>query len=145
VFIVLTGHPHKAQALKLAEKGGSCRQQPIPIRSDPHFSSTKGIYAFDVVEFRPNEGQFQTFRLNVELSCANPTLDFSHIFDRHHMQNPWFCFLVFSGRYPPPYGGTVEPCLVCLALGSDWHQLQTLSVPEVGVHTVVSANVIQTV
>ncbi|HCF4401596.1 TPA: type VI secretion system tip protein VgrG, partial [Pseudomonas aeruginosa] len=45
--------------------------------------------AFEVVEFRLTEGLSETFLLDVELSCANPAIDFGQVLDRPALLTIW--------------------------------------------------------
>lgn len=52
-------------------------------QSDLRFTFSGGSDdTFDVVEFRLTEGLSETFRLDIDLSCTNPAVDFADILDR---------------------------------------------------------------
>ncbi|NWL75257.1 type VI secretion system tip protein VgrG, partial [Pseudomonas taiwanensis] len=54
----------------------------MAVQSDLRFTFTAGADAFEVVEFHLVEGLSETFRLNVDLSCTNPAIDFGQVLDR---------------------------------------------------------------
>ena len=115
-------------------------------QSDLRFTFTAGSNdVFDVVEFRLTEGLSETFRLDIDLSCTNPAVDFAEILDRPAL------FTLWQGEQPVRYvhgsvssfqqGDTgfrrtryhavVEPRLARLKLTSDWRIFQTLNVPDI--------------
>ncbi|HFQ5889682.1 type VI secretion system tip protein TssI/VgrG [Pseudomonas aeruginosa] len=117
----------------------------MAVQSDLRFTFTAGADAFEVVEFRLTEGLSETFLLDVELSCANPAIDFGQVLDRPALLTIW------QGGQPVRYvhgsvtsfqqGNTgfrrtryraiVEPRLARLRLASDWRIFQTLAVPDI--------------
>ncbi|WP_448195066.1 type VI secretion system Vgr family protein [Pseudomonas aeruginosa] len=117
----------------------------MSIRCDLRFTFTAGPEAFEVVEFRLVEGLSETFHLDVDLSCANPAVDFGQVLDRPALLTIW------QGGQPVRYvhgsvtsfqqGNTgfrrtryraiVEPRLARLQLASDWRIFQTLPVPDI--------------
>ncbi|MGE8405577.1 MAG: type VI secretion system Vgr family protein [Pseudomonas sp.] len=117
----------------------------MPAQSDLRFTFAAGPDAFDVVKFHLSEGLSETFRLDVALSCANPTVDFGQILDRPAL------FTIWQGGQPvrylhgsvsgfqqgdsgvrrTRYRAVVEPRLARLKLTSDWRIFQTLSVPDI--------------
>lgn len=117
----------------------------MAVQSDLRFTFTAGADAFEVVEFSLTEGLSETFLLDVELSCANPAIDFGQVLDRPALLTIW------QGGQPVRYvhgsvtsfqqGNTgfrrtryraiVEPRLARLRLASDWRIFQTLAVPDI--------------
>ncbi|HBP0405278.1 TPA: type VI secretion system tip protein VgrG [Pseudomonas aeruginosa] len=117
----------------------------MAVQSDLRFTFTAGADAFEVVEFSLTEGLSETFLLDVELSCANPAIDFGQVLDRPALLTIW------QGGQPVRYvhgsvtsfqqGNTgfrrtryraiVEPRLARLRLASDWRIFQTLAVPNI--------------
>ncbi|AHB57779.1 type VI secretion system Vgr family protein [Pseudomonas aeruginosa] len=117
----------------------------MAVQSDLRFTFSAGADAFEVVEFRLSEGLSETFLLDVELSCANPAIDFGQVLDRPALLTIW------QGGQPVRYvhgsvtsfqqGNTgfrrtryraiVEPRLARLRLASDWRIFQTLAVPDI--------------
>ncbi|MCU1735683.1 type VI secretion system tip protein VgrG [Pseudomonas sp. 20P_3.2_Bac4] len=117
----------------------------MPAQSDLRFTFTTGPDDFEVVEFHLTEGLSETFRLEVDLSCANPAVDFGQVLDRPALLTLW------QGGQPVRYvhgsvssfqqGATgfrrtryraiVEPRLARLRLASDWRIFQTLTVPDI--------------
>ena len=51
----------------------------MPVQSDLRFTFSAGNDDFEVVEFRLTEGLSETFCLDVDLSCSNPSVDFSSL------------------------------------------------------------------
>ena len=117
----------------------------MPAQSDLRFTFSAGSDDFEVVEFHLREGLSETFRLDVDLACTNPAVDFGEILDRPAL------FTLWQGEQPVRYvhgsvssfqqGDTgfrrtryravVEPRLARLKLASDWRIFQTLSVPDI--------------
>ncbi|EOX6815137.1 TPA: type VI secretion system Vgr family protein [Pseudomonas aeruginosa] len=117
----------------------------MAVQSDLRFTFTAGADAFEVVEFSLTEGLSEAFLLDVELSCANPAIDFGQVLDRPALLTIW------QGGQPVRYvhgsvtsfqqGNTgfrrtryraiVEPRLARLRLASDWRIFQTLAVPDI--------------
>lgn len=119
----------------------------MSIRCDLRFTFTAGAGAdaFEVVEFHLVESLSETFHLDVQLSCANPAVDFGQILNRPALLTIW------QGGQPVRYvhgsvtsfqqGNTgfrrtryraiVEPRLARLQLASDWRIFQALSVPDI--------------
>ncbi len=117
----------------------------MPVQSDLRFTFSAGKDDFEVVEFHLKEGLSETFRLDVDLSCTNPAVDFAEILDRPAL------FTLWQGEQPVRYvhgsvssfqqGDTgfrrtryravVEPRLARMKLTSDWRIFQTLSVPDI--------------
>ncbi|HIE1840060.1 TPA: type VI secretion system Vgr family protein [Pseudomonas aeruginosa] len=117
----------------------------MAVQTDLRFTFTAGAEAFEVVEFRLVEGLSEPFHLDVQLSCANPAVDFGQVLDRPALLTIW------QGGQPVRYvhgsvtsfqqGNTgfrrtryraiVEPRLARLQLTSDWRIFQTLSVPDI--------------
>ncbi|HCE7029500.1 TPA: type VI secretion system Vgr family protein [Pseudomonas aeruginosa] len=117
----------------------------MAVQTDLHFTFTAGPDAFEVVEFHLTEGLSETFHLEVDLSCANPAIDFGQVLDRPALLTLW------QGGQPVRYvhgsvtsfqqGNTgfrrtryraiVEPRLARLQLASDWRIFQTLAVPDI--------------
>ena len=115
-------------------------------QSNLRFTFTVGSNdVFDVVEFRLTEGLSETFRLDIDLSCTNPAVDFAEILDRPAL------FTLWHGEQPVRYvhgsvssfqqGDTgfrrtryhavIEPRLARMKLSSDWRIFQTLNVPDI--------------
>ncbi|HGW5375633.1 TPA: type VI secretion system Vgr family protein [Pseudomonas aeruginosa] len=117
----------------------------MAVQSDLGFTFTAGADAFEVVEFRLTEGLSETFHLDVELSCANPAVDFGQVLDRPALLTLWqggqpVRFVHGSvtsfqqgntGFRRTRYRAIVEPRLARLQLASDWRIFQTLSVPDI--------------
>ncbi|MDH0090943.1 type VI secretion system tip protein VgrG [Achromobacter mucicolens] len=117
----------------------------MAVQSDLRFIFTAGADAFEVVEFRLTEGLSETFSLSVELSCANPAIDFGQVLDRPALLTIWqggqpvryVHGLVTSfqqgntGFRRTRYRAIVEPRLARLRLASDWRMFQTLAVPDI--------------
>ncbi|HFH4390322.1 TPA: type VI secretion system Vgr family protein [Pseudomonas aeruginosa] len=117
----------------------------MAVQSDLRFTFTAGADAFEVVEFRLTEGLSETFLLDVELSCANPAIDFGQVLDRPALLTIWqggqpvryVHGLVTSfqqgntGFRRTRYRAIVEPRLARLRLASDWRIFQTLAVPDI--------------
>lgn len=117
----------------------------MAVQTDLRFTFTAGPDAFEVVEFHLTEGLSETFHLEVDLSCANPAVDFGQVLDRPALLTLW------QGGQPVRYvhgsvtsfqqGNTgfrrtryraiVEPRLARLQLASDWRIFQTLAVPDI--------------
>lgn len=117
----------------------------MAVQSDLRFTFTAGADAFEVVEFWLIEGLSETYKLDVDLSCANSSVDFGQVLDRPAL------FTIWQGGQPvrylhgsvtsfqqgntgfrrTRYHATVEPRLACLKLASDWRIFQTLSVPDI--------------
>ena len=108
------------------------------------FSVGEGI-EFDVIEFTLEEALSETFRLEVQLSSADPAVDFGEVLDRPALLTIWqngqpvrYVHGVVSaleqgdtGFRRTCYRAVVEPELARLKLCSDWRIFQTLSVPEI--------------
>ncbi|HHX6847540.1 type VI secretion system Vgr family protein [Pseudomonas aeruginosa] len=121
----------------------------MAVQSDLRFTFTAGADAFEVVEFRLTEGLSETFLLDVELSCANPAIDFGQVLDRPALLTIWQggqpvryvhgSVTSFQQgntgfrrtRYRTRYRAIVEPRLARLRLASDWRIFQTLAVPDI--------------
>ena len=117
----------------------------MPVQSDLRFTFSAGNDDFEVVEFHLREGLSETFRLDVDLSCTNPAVDFGEILDRPAL------FTLWQGEQPvryvhgsvssfqqgetgfrrTRYRAVVEPRLARLKLASDWRIFQTLGVPDI--------------
>ncbi|WP_049098173.1 contractile injection system protein, VgrG/Pvc8 family, partial [Burkholderia cepacia] len=100
---------------------------------------------FEVVAFRLEEKLSETFRLELDLTSANPSVDFGKVLDRSGLLTIW------QGNQPvryvhgavssfvqgetgfrrTRYSAVVEPRLARLKLSSDWRIFQTLSAPEI--------------
>ena len=61
----------------------------MPAQSDLRFTFSAGNDDFEVVEFRLHEGLSETFRLDVDLACTNPAVDFGEILDRPALFTLW--------------------------------------------------------
>ena len=55
-------------------------------QADLRFTFSIGDESFDVVEFTLHEALSETFHLAVELSSANPAIDFGQVLDRSALQ-----------------------------------------------------------
>ncbi|WP_348529775.1 hypothetical protein [Pseudomonas sp. BN417] len=53
----------------------------MAVQSDLRFTFLAGSDDFDMVEFHLVEGLSETFKLDVELSCANPAVGFAQVLD----------------------------------------------------------------
>ncbi|MFD2641290.1 type VI secretion system Vgr family protein [Pseudomonas japonica] len=117
----------------------------MPVQSDLRFTFTAGPDAFEVVEFRLSEGLSETFHLDVELSSANPAIDFGQVLDRPALLTIWQGGQAVryvhgsvssfqqgeTGFRRTRYRAIVEPRLARLRLASDWRIFQTLNVPDI--------------
>lgn len=117
----------------------------MPVQSDLRFSFTAGDVAFDVIEFHLCEALSEVFTLGVDLSCADPAVDFGQVLDQPALLTIWqgeqpvryVHGLVTSfqqgntGFRRTRYHATVEPRLARLRLSSDWRIFQALNVPEI--------------
>ncbi|MDH4557426.1 type VI secretion system tip protein VgrG [Pseudomonas sp. BN417] len=117
----------------------------MAVQSDLRFTFLAGSDDFEVVEFHLNEGLSETFKLDVDLSCANPAVDFGQVLDGPGLLTIWqggqpvrFVHGTVSafvqgdtGFRRTRYRATVEPRLTRLQLASDWRIFQTLSVPDI--------------
>ena len=117
----------------------------MPVQSNLRFTFSAGPDSFEVVEFHLTEGLSETFRLEVDLSCNNPAVDFGQVLDRPALLTLW------QGSQPvryvhgsvssfqqgetgfrrTRYRAVVEPRLARLRLASDWRIFQTLTVPDI--------------
>ncbi|OOV90872.1 contractile injection system protein, VgrG/Pvc8 family, partial [Pseudomonas sp. MF4836] len=61
----------------------------MPSQSDLRFTFSVGNESFDVVEFTLHEGLSETFHLAVELTSANPAIDFGQVLDRSALLTLW--------------------------------------------------------
>jgi len=117
-------------------------------QSDLRFTFTAGedgVYDFEVVEFHLVEGLSETFRLDVDLSCANSAVDFGLILDHQALLTLWQAnrpvrYLHGSvssfqqgdtGFRRTRYRATVEPRLARMRLASDWRIFQGPNAPEI--------------
>ncbi|WP_175654016.1 type VI secretion system Vgr family protein [Pseudomonas sp. Marseille-P9899] len=117
----------------------------MPAQSDLRFTFSAGPDSFEVVEFHLTEGLSETFRLEVDLSCADPAVDFGQVLDRPALLTLWqggqpVRYLHGSvssfqqsetGFRRTRYRAIVEPRLARLRLASDWRIFQTLTVPDI--------------
>ena len=101
--------------------------------------------AFDVIEFTLDEALSEPFRLCVELSSFDPSLDFGSMLDQPALLTLWRgtdavrhvhgIVTEFeqgdTGFRRTRYRAIVEPSLARMALCSDWRIYQQLSVPEI--------------
>ncbi|WDD93237.1 type VI secretion system tip protein VgrG [Burkholderia sp. FERM BP-3421] len=121
----------------------------MPTQSDLRFafdlvgSETRDV--FEVVEFECHEALSETFHLAVELTCANPTVDFGQVLDRPARLTVWHgdtpvryihgavsSFVQGdTGFRRTRYSAVVEPRLARLKLSSDWRIFQGLTVPQI--------------
>ncbi len=117
----------------------------MPVQSDLSFTFTAAAGEFEVIEFHLSEGLSETFRLEVDLSSRDPSLEFGEILDRPAL------FTIWQGGQPvryvhgsvsgfqqgetgfrhTRYRAVVEPRLARLHLCADWRIFQTLSVPDI--------------
>lgn len=117
----------------------------MPSQSDLRFTFSVGNESFDVVEFTLHEGLSETFHLAVELTSANPAINFGQVLDRSALLTLWHgetpvryvhgavsSFVQHdSGFRRTRYSAVVEPRLARLKLSSDWRIFQTLTVPQI--------------
>ncbi len=117
----------------------------MAIQSDLRFTFSIGNESFDLVEFTLHEGLSETFHLCVELSSANPAIDFGQVLDRPALLTLWHgetpvryvhgavsSFVQHdSGFRRTRYSAVVEPRLARLKLSSDWRIFQTLTVSQI--------------
>ncbi|WP_095156257.1 type VI secretion system Vgr family protein [Pseudomonas sp. Irchel 3E13] len=117
----------------------------MPAQSDLRFTFTAGPDDFEVVEFHLTEGLSETFRLEVDLSCANPAVNFGQVLDRPALLTLWQSGQPVryvhgsvssfqqgeTGFRRTRYRAVVEPRLARLRLASDWRIFQTLTVPDI--------------
>lgn len=61
----------------------------MPAQSDLRFSFTVGDVAFDVIEFRLCEALSDVFTLDVDLSFADPAVDFGQVLDQPALLTIW--------------------------------------------------------
>ncbi|OOV89134.1 type VI secretion system Vgr family protein [Pseudomonas sp. MF4836] len=114
-------------------------------QSDLRFTFSIGDESFDVVEFTLQEALSETFLLAVDLTSANPAIDFGQVLDRSALMTLWHgqtpvrhvhgavsSFVQHdSGFRRTRYSAVIEPRLARLKLSSDWRIFQTLSVPQI--------------
>lgn len=117
----------------------------MPAQSDLRFTFTAGVDQFDVIEFHLIEALSDTFALDVDLSCANPDVDFGQVLDQSALLTIWqggqpvryVHGLVSSfqqgntGFRRTRYRATVEPQLARLHLSSDWRIFQDSAVTDI--------------
>ncbi|WP_286892076.1 type VI secretion system Vgr family protein [Achromobacter sp. UBA2119] len=121
----------------------------MPVQSDLRFTfdliGSTATDAFEVVRFDLHEALSETFLLTVDLSSANPAVDFGQVLDRPA------CLTIWQGGTPvrhvhgvvssfvqgdtgfrrTRYSAIVEPRLARLKLSSDWRIFQRQSVPQI--------------
>jgi len=109
------------------------------------FSVQAAEVEFDVVEFSLDEALSEPFRLEVDLSCFDPAVDFGVVLDQPALFTIWRgdtaarhvhgMVSAFeqgpSGFRRTRYRAVVEPALARAGLCSDWRIYQQLSVPEI--------------
>jgi len=118
----------------------------MSLSSDVRFTFTlTGGLALDVVSFQLEEGLSEPFVLTLELSSADPAIDFGQVLDRPAL------FMVWHGETPvrhvhglvstfaqgdsgfrrTRYRAVLEPALARLGLCSGWRIFQRQSVPDI--------------
>ncbi|WP_081068624.1 type VI secretion system Vgr family protein [Burkholderia cepacia] len=100
---------------------------------------------FEVVAFRLEEQLSETFRLELDLASANPSVDFGKVLDHSGLLTIWqgdqpvrYVHGTVSsfvqgetGFRRTRYSAVVEPRIARLKLSSDWRIFQMLNVPEI--------------
>ncbi|RQS75662.1 type VI secretion system tip protein VgrG, partial [Burkholderia sp. Bp8963] len=118
----------------------------MPHQSDLRFTfQIVGGMDFEVIEFTLDEGLSETYRLELDLACTDPAVDFGQVLDRPALFTLWQGELPVryvhglvstleqgeTGFRRTRYRAVVEPELARLKLCSDWRVFQTQSVPEI--------------
>lgn len=121
----------------------------MPTQSDLRFTfdliGSDARDVFEVVEFELHEALSETFLLAVDLSCANPAVDFGQVLDHSARLTIWrgdtpvrYVHGAVSsfvqgetGFRRTRYSAVVEPRLARLKLSADWRIFQSLSVPQI--------------
>ena len=78
----------------LVDPSSTCWDLCMPAQSDLRFTFSAGSDDFEVVEFHLREGLSETFRLDVDLACTNPAVDFGEILDRPALFTLWQLSLI---------------------------------------------------